>query len=250
MKLKIIFLFSLTTGFLFSQNTNTEQKSISAVFGIGNNHLTDEYISKNEYTGISNSYGLEWIDRNNSRLTGVGFDFKTINNLKNMNNVAATYDFLIHYKYLYNIYSGKLFARPINIFLGPDFGFCIHYRDQKVAYSSQALSLASLFSANAALCAVGNISESFSISGNLSLSVLSFTIRTPSLEDANHVPTPVALLGIPKAVNLNTSVFANYSISENFTFQLGYRLMFLEINKWDYFRLINDNVIIQCGVNF
>ena len=238
------------TGYLLSQNIDADFRNVNVFYGLGNNHLIDEYISRNEYTGISNSYGLNWIDRNNSRQSEIGFDFKTIKNLKNMNNEAATYDFLIDYKYLYNIYSGDIFNKPLNIFLGPDFGFYIHYRDQRVASSSKALSVASLFFANAALNAVSNISESFSVSGSLSFSVLSFTIRTPSMEDNNNIPTPVALLSIPKVLNLNASVFASYNILNNMWLQLGYRLIFLQINKWDYFRLISDNLVIQCGVNF
>ena len=248
MKTKIFLLVYILAGCLFAQSTMWDKDEINAFYGIGNNHLLDEYISKNEYSGVSSLGGIYWLHTNAKNQTRVGFIYSTASNLENLNNRAATYDFQMDYQHLYSICKTTLFDKPLNLYLGPDFGFYLHYRNQKIA-ASLALSVAALFSANAAMNAECRLSDKFSVSGNLLLSALSFTVRTPSLEDTNNIPTPVALLPIPNVLNLNAGLFTTYNINGWINLQCGYRFVFMKISKWDYFRQLNDNLIFQCGVN-
>jgi hypothetical protein len=245
----VVLLICLAAGYAYSQNNNIEQRNISGLFGLGNNHVLDEYVTKNEYTGISYSLGVHWTDRSTLRETGVRFEYGKISNLKNLNNKANVNNFNISYRYLYNVYSGSAFNKPLNVYLGPCFGIYMHYREQEVAVKKLP-SIAVLLYANAAMSAVSSLTESFSIEGNLYLSVLSFTGRIPSIEDANNIPTPIALLSIPSLINVNASVFAQYNISGRVMLQVGYNFGFMQINKWDKFRLLSDDVIIKCGINF
>lgn len=237
-------------GYSFPQDTISDKSNMMIEYGIGNNHLIDEYISKNEYTGISNKYGFLWSVLDSSRLTGVDFSYNTISTLQNHNNSATTYDFQLGYKYLYDIYRGTLFSSPFVMYLGPEFNIYMHYRDQKVAASSKALSIASLISTDASLAAISYISDRFFIISNLSLSLLSFTARTPSLKEVNNLPTPIKLLTVLSFQNISSSIMACYTITNNIEINVGYNFRFLLINEWDKFRLIGDHVMLRLGVYF
>lgn len=250
MIIKILLFLCLIVGSSFSQNLELEKTYLSIGFGIGNTHLIDEYISKNEYTGISNKYNLYWSVHDSSRSMGVDFSFGKINNLQNINNSATTYDFRLGYRYLYNIYSGTVFSNPLFLYIGPEFNIYMHYRDQKVAESSKALSIASAISSDAALNAVYYLLDNLSLSYSFTLSVLSFTAQTPSLKDANNLPSPIDLLTILSIQNINSSIFVVYKITDPINIKIGYNFRFVQISKWDRFRLINDNIILQLGLDF
>lgn len=250
MKITAILILSFLTCTSYSQNLEKKQSDIGAFIGVGNTNLLDEYISPSDYTGVPFTYGLFWSELSAEKETGVNFKYSVINDLKNMNSRADTYDFLLDYRILYNIYEGKFLEKPLRVYLGPDFGIYMHYREQKVADNSKALSIASTLAAGAEGSAVSIISKKITAAGHLSLALLSFTARTPSLKDTGNLPTPIALLTLPTIIDLRFSVSARYYITQRITVQIGYGNKFILIDKWDKFRMINDNLILQFGMDF
>ena len=250
MKIAAILILSLLTCTAYSQKLETEQTNIGALIGAGNTNLLDEYISPSDYTGVPVTFGVFWSELSAAKETGVNFEYSDINYLEYLNNRAETYDFQFDYRILYNILEGRFLEKPLIVYLGPDFGIYMHYRDQKVASNSKALSIAAALTAGAEASAVSRISKKISAAGRLSLALLSFTARTPSLKDAGNIPKPVALLTLPRIIGLRFSISASYYITQRFTVQIGYGNKFLLIDKWDKFRMITDNLFLRFGMDF
>ena len=250
MKIALVFIISVLTCTAYSQKLETEQTNMGVLIGAGNTNLLDEYISPSDYTGVPISFGVFWSEIGKAKETGINFEYSVIKNLEYLNSRADTYDFLLDYRILYNIFEGKFFDKPLRVYLGPDFGIYMHYRDQKVANNSKALSIASALTAGAEASAVSKITKKVTAAGHLSLALLSFTARTPSLKDAGNIPTPVALLTLPTIIDLRFSISARYYITQRIMLRIGYGNKFLLIDKWDKFRMITDNLFFGFGMDF
>lgn len=250
MKIAIVLIISFLTCTAYSQKPGKEESNVGAFIGIGSTNLLDEYISPSDYTGVPVSFGVFWSELSAEKETGVNFEYGVIKNLEYLNSLADTYDFLLDYRILYNVFEGKFLEKPVRVYLGPDFEIYMHYRDQKVADNTKALSVASALTAGAEASAVSMVSKKITAAGHLSLALLSFTARTPSLKDAGNIPTPVALLTIPSVIDLRLSISVRYNFTERFTVQIGYGNKFLLIDKWDKFRMLTDNLFLSFGAEF
>ena len=236
---------------LFTTISAQQNKSqIGLSIALNKAQIIDEYISKNEYSGSSISYVGIWENHTDTHISELIFDFNKINDLRSNNSKAIVYDFTTAYKYFYSVKETTLFDKPLHLFLGPGASIYFHYRDQKVANSSKALSVASLITVDIAVKAELILTEKFEVLSSISLSPFSFAGRTPSAKDSENLPTPVGFLYPFNLLNVKSSFGVKYKVTNNIFLRAGHSFRYLQIFKWDKFRLLQDSFYLQFGVNF
>ena len=238
-------LFILPFTSIYSQS-NRSDIGLSAI--ISSTYIMDEYISKNEYSGKSLYYSVNWEDKNEKRILELGSYFNKIKYLKNSMSKAVAHDFTCSFSYAYHVNNYRLFNRPLWLYLGPGSSIFFHYRDQKIVSSTKAISFASFASLDVAEKAVLVLSDNLEILGIVVISPLSFAARMISLKNPENIPTPVGFLSLFNLININSTVGIKYNLSDNIFFKSGYRFHYVQIFKWDKFRVLQDNFYLQFGV--
>ena len=247
---KVLISIFLTILLFSSIKSQTIRSDIGFSAILSNTHLLDEYISKNEYSGNSLSYGINWEDQNEKRILELSFYLNKIDNMTSLMSKATVHDFYAFFSYLYHLNDHQLFNKTLSFYLGPGSSIILHYREQKVASSTKAVSFASLITVDIAAKAILDLSDKFEILGFAAISPLSFAGRMPSFKNPENLPTPVGFLHLFNLINLNSSLGIKYKITDTIFLKSCYNFHYIQIFKWDKFRVLQDSFYLQFGVSF
>jgi hypothetical protein len=219
-------------------------------YGIGSYAVTDEYISKEKYSGSVPTYSIEWIKPHPDYIYHLKMSFQDAKGIKNNNVAADIIQFSLNQGFSYALPEFKLFGNDTYLFIGPSAEIFAYYNDQKIAVDGfdYSQSLAVLLSGNFTSRVIYQMSSNFDIEGSLDFSIVSLGVRIvdPEEEDAS----PARLLTLFAGTNLNFKLGPRYYLSDNFSLKLSYLLNITRISSWTPLLSASDNVLFSLNYGF
>ncbi|HGY56991.1 MAG TPA: hypothetical protein ENK44_14885 [Caldithrix abyssi] len=216
---------------------------------VGQN-LVDEYISINEYNGVSFAYGLKWEDRDCSRLTGILFSFNKIADMANGNTSAEVMDFTLSWWYVYNLVHLKLWERPFRFDIGPGGEIDVLTRQQRIAQKNMAASHASVIAADFFARLLYSLSRRFSVDSELAVALLSVTSRPASKNTSEKKNNPFGFTHPFNMLHGRFSIGLDVVITKSLYAQIGYSARIWGIFTVDDFRFLQDRLNLEIGYRF
>jgi hypothetical protein len=256
-KLNSCFLVILVLSISFNlsaQNLSNKDliipEGLNFEYGIGGYAVTDEYISKEKYSGASTFYSLEWINHHSDYIYHLKLSFHNAAGIKNNNVAADIIQFSLNQGFSYSLPEFKLFGKDTYLLIGPSAELFAYYNDQKIAVDGfdYSQSLAVLLSGNFTSRVIYKMSSNFDLEGSLDFSLLSLGIRIidPEEEDIS----PAKLLTLFTGTNLNVKFGPRYYLMDNLSLRLSYLLNITRISSWTPLLSASDNLIFSFTYGF
>jgi len=223
---------------------------ITLEYGIGNYAVTDEYISKEKYSGTLPFYNIVWTNQHEDYVYKLGFEYRYSSEVKNYNVSTNIYQFSLNQGFLYSLPKFSLFKKDVYIYLGPSTELFFYYNNQNIAVSGfdYAQSFAALFSLGISSEFFYPISSKLTIESSLGFSVLSFGFRMVDSEEEDV--SPAKLLTLFAGINASFRVGARYYLSHNFSLKAAYLFNFTRISAWAPLLAASDNLIFTLTYGF
>jgi hypothetical protein len=258
MRYFVSFLFSLlllmTNSDLSAQESLSQKvifpKGISLEYGLGSYANTDEYISKEKYSGNLPYYKADWTNPHESYVYQVGIEFRTSSEVKNYNVSAEVYLFSLNQGFLYPLSEFSLFAKKAYAYLGPSTEVFVYTNKQNIAISGfdYAQSFAALLSLGLSSGIIYPLSNSFNIESSLNFGVLSLGFRMVDMEETNE--SPAKFLTLFSGTNGSFRLGIRYYLLNNFSVKASYLLGVTRISSWDPLYAASDNIIFTLTYGF
>lgn len=249
---KIHFYFlSLTIILLFSENIigqdslNQRLKfpdGISLEYGIGSYAVTDEYISKEKYSGILPYFRAGWTNQNESYVYYFRLEFRYSSEIKNYNVSANVIQSSLSQGFLYHLSEFPLFSKKAYFYIGPSAEVFVYSNKQNIAISGfdYSKSYAALFSLGLNSELLYPLSKSFNIESFLNFSVLSLGFRLIDMEESDE--SDFKLLTLFSGVNGSFRLGIRYYLFNNLSLNAGYQLDVTRISAWSPISSASDNL--------
>ena len=191
----ILLMFSLYvyTGNLLGQDSINQRPifpdGISLEYGIGSYAVTDEYISKEKYSGSLPYYSIEWANQHSDYVYHLKIDFRNSSEIKNYNVSTDIYQFTLNQGFSYALPKFTMFNKDAYLYLGPSTELFFYYNKQNIAVSGfdYSQSFALLISAGVSSQLFYKPWNDFNIEGSLDFSVLSLGFRMVDTEEESDV---------------------------------------------------------------
>ncbi len=225
-------------------------QGITIEYGTGNFADTDEYISKEKYSGTLPYFNVGWTNQHDNYIYQVGFEYRQSSEVENYNVSADILQFSLNQQFLYKLPKFSLFQKDVYIFLGPSIELFLFYNEQNIAVSGfdYAQSFASLFSLGLSSEIFYPLWDNINIESALNFSVLSLGFRMVDDEETNE--SPAKLLTLFSGINASFSLGARYFILDNFSMKASYLLNVTRISEWDPLLSASDNLIFSLTYGF
>ncbi len=134
-----ILVFLTITGRLSAQETDSSDfkfpAGVAMEYGIGNFAVTDEYISKEKYSGPMPLFTLQWSRMHETYGYRLEFMFRSSEDIKNYNVSTEIVEGSLQNAYLYPLAPVNLLGKKTFLFLGPTSEFYFYYNQPKIAVS-------------------------------------------------------------------------------------------------------------------
>lgn len=241
--------FNLSAQDLISSNV-TIPKGLNFEYGLGSYAVTDEYISKEKYSGSAPFYSLEWIKTYSDYIYHLKLSFHDAKGIKNNNVAADIIQFSLNQGFSYTLPGFKLFGNDVYMFIGPSAEIFAYYNDQKIAVDGfdYSQSLAVLLSGSFTSRLIYILSENLDIEGSLDFSLLSLGVRI--IDEEEDDASPAKLLTLFSGTNLNLKLGPRYYLSDNLSLKLSYLLNITRISSWTPLLSASDNMIFSFTYGF
>jgi|GEM_PF-6437886 len=231
---------------IHSQNTIENRNSVAIGAGFFHTLLTDEYVSPNEYAGMSDYYGFTWENQTHKKLVQFDVALNKAYKLKNHLSRAKYGYFLFHYRHMYFLADSSLSSDRFSFCLGP--GVSLFYSDRSQIYVPINSSFGSgSVDFNARIEAT--ISRKFSLASQLLIAAVSYANKSKPITTQQTNPG-YQLLTVLTFPNVEFDLRGRFNISKLFYAQLVYSLSYQETSRWDYYRRIEDRIFMQLGIQF
>jgi len=256
------YLPSLLLGFLvliFNSNLSAQDSlqqavylptGISLEYGMGSYAHTDEYISKEKYSGNLPYFKLGWVNQHESYIYQIGMDFRSSSEIKNYNVSAEVILFSLNQGFLYPLPAFSLFSQNAYAYIGPATEIFIYANEQNIAVSGfdYAQSFAALISLGFNSEFFYSLSANFNIESSLNFSVLSLGFRMVDTEETDE--SPVKLLTLFSGLNGSFRLGIRYYLLNNLSVKTAYMLGVTRISAWDPLLSASDNIIFTLTYGF
>jgi len=247
-------LFLITNSNLSAQDSFNQKiiypDGISLEYGIGSYAHTDEYISKEKYSGSLPYFNAGWAHQHETYVYNIGIDFRSSSEIKNANVSAEVYQFSLHQGFIYPLSGFTLFSKKANTYIGPATEVYVYANKQNIAVSGfdYALSFVALFSLGLSSELIYSLSSSFNIESSLNFSVLSLGLRMVDLEETDESPLKALTLfsGAHGSFRLGT----RYYLLNHLSVKASYLLDVTRISSWDPLHAASDNLIFSITYGF
>lgn len=256
-KFVIVFLFlhQLSGVTVNAQNSPTSHdyfvNGLSFNFGLGHFVVEDDFISKEKYSGNSQSYEIEWSKFHQTYGFRLLLDIVNSASIENFNISANLTEIHLNLGYLYPIGSVTLFSKKLYFLLGPTPEITLYYRSQNIARGGTAIvdafSVATLFSLGLKTEYYYPVTKRLQVEGKIQSSFVSLGGKVFDPRDKKE--SFFKVLTILKAMNFRFDVSTRYRISNRLSVQGGYNLKLLRISSWDYLISASDNVYFTLSMH-
>lgn len=248
-----IFIF-LVSGNLFAQDSSSLKplfpSGISLEYGIGSFAVTDEYISKEKYSGSLPFYGISWYKPHDNYVYRLSMNYRYSSEIKNNNVSTDIHQFTLNQGFNYALPKFNVLDKDVYLYLGPATELFFYYNKQNIAVSGfdYAESIAFLISGGVNTNLFYKLSNDFSIGGCLNFSVLSLGFRMVDEEESDEIP--VKILTLISETNLNFGVGPRYYLLNNLSIKAAYLLHLTRISSWDPLLSASDNLVLTLTYGF
>ncbi len=257
MKTKPLFIIAflyLSPAFVFPQEPVKEKlllpSGISLEYGIGSFAVTDEYISKEKYSGSLPYYGISWYKPHDNYVYRLSLNYRNSSEIKNNNVSADVHQFTLNQGFSYALPKFSLFDKDAYLYLGPSAELFFYFNKQNIAVSGfdYAQSFAALISGGVTSQLFYKFWNDFDIEANLDFSLLSFAFRMVDEEETDE--SSVKLLTIISGTNLNFNFGPRYYLFDNLSIKAAYLFHLTRIGSWEPLLSASDNVVFTLTYGF
>ena len=252
--LLLMFFLSAFIGNLLGQDTLNQRhifpEGISLEYGIGSYAVTDEYISKEKYSGSLPYYSITWANQHSNYVYHLKIDFGNSSEIKNYNVSADIYQFTLNQGFSYALPKFTMFSKDAYVYLGPSTELFFYYNRQNIAVSGfdYAQSFALLISAEVNSQLFYELWNDFNIEGSLVFNVLSLGLRMVDEEETDE--TPVKILTLVSANNIVFTLGSRYYLFDNLSIKAAYLFHLTRINSWEPLLNASDNIVFTLTYGF
>lgn len=250
----ICFLFIVGNQPIHSQDSSSHKtifpEGITLEYGMGNYAVTDEYISKEKYSGSLPYYKVGWANQHEDYVYHLGIEYRFSSEIKNYNVSADIYQFSLNQGFLYSLPEFTLFSKDVYTFLGPSTELFFYYNNQNIAVDGfdYAQSFAALFSLGISSEIIYPVWSNFNVESSLAFSVLSLGLRIVDSEESDT--SPVKILTLVSGINVVFRLGTRYYLFNNLSFKASYLLNVTRISSWDPLLSASDNLIFSLTYGF
>lgn len=245
----ILFSISLNGQDLLDQKLIFPE-GISLEYGIGSFAVTDEYISKEKYSGSLPYYSIAWANQHSDYVYHLRLDFRNSSDIKNYNVTTDIYQFTLNQGFSYTLPKFTIFNKDAYLYLGPSTELFFYYNKQNIAVDGfdYAQSFAALISAGVSSRLFYKLWDDFNIEGSLDFSVLSLGLRIVDSEEEDV--SPVKILTLFSGTNLVLRLGPRYHLLDNLSIKAAYLLHLTRISSWEPLLSASDNVVFTLTYGF
>jgi hypothetical protein len=254
-----IYLISITFVFFLTQylqaqdsldNKTIFPEGVTIEYGIGSYAVTDEYISKEKYSGSFPYYSITWANQHSNYVYHLKIDFGNSSEIKNYNLSANIYQFTLNQGFSYALPKFTLFNKDTYLYLGPSTEIFFYYNKQKIAVSGfdYAQSFALLISAGVNSQLFYKLWDEFNIEGTLDFNVFSLGFRMVDEEETDE--SPAKILTLISANNVAFTLGPRYYLFDNLSVKAAYLFHLTRINTWEPLLSASDNVVFTLTYGF
>jgi len=247
--------FTLLLSANIEAQDSTEKKTpfpegITVEYGIGSYAVTDEYISREKYSGSLPYYSIGWSSQHSDYVYHLKLDFRNSSEIKNYNVSADIYQFTLNQGFNYALPEFTFLDKEVYTFLGPAAELFFYYNHQNIAVSGfdYAQSFALLISGGITSELFYKLGDNFNLEASLNFSVLSLGFRMVDEEETDE--SPVKILSLFSATNLVFKVGPRYYLFNNLSVKASYLLHLTTISSWETLLSASDNVILTLTYGF
>lgn len=241
-------------GTIYTQDS-TNHKSIfpegvSLEYGIGSYAVTDEYISKEKYSGSLPYYSIAWTNQHSDYVYRLKIDFSNSSEIENYNVSADVYQFTLSQGFSYALPEFTMFDNPACLYLGPSTELFFYYNEQNIAVSGfdYSQSFALLISAGVNSQLFYKLWKDFNVEGTLDFNILSLGFRMVDEEETDE--SPAKILTLISANNIVFTLGPRYYLFDNFSVKAAYLFHLTRINSWESLLSASDNVLFTLTYGF
>ncbi|MBN1155647.1 hypothetical protein JXB12_12085 [candidate division KSB1 bacterium] len=240
-------LFLVTIFDLSAQDSPNQRlifpHGISLEYGIGGYAHTDEYISKEKFSGNLPYYKASFINYHEKYLYQIGIEFRSASDIKNYNVSAEVYQFSLNQGFLYPLPEFHLLSKKAYAYIGPSTEVFIYSNVLNIAVSGfdYAQSYAGLFSLGLNSALIYPLSDNFYIETSLNFDVLSLGFRMVDLEENDE--SPVKPLTLFSGTNGAFKLGIRYYLSHKWSVKASYLFAATRISSWEPLYAASDNLV-------
>jgi hypothetical protein len=257
---KIYFYFSsplfiiLHSGILLGQDALNQYsifpEGVTIEYGIGNYAVTDEYISKEKYSGSLPYFSIVWSNQNADYVYHLRIDFRNSSEINNNNVSTDIYQFTLNQGFSYALPKFTMFNKDAYLFLGPATELFFYYNKQNIAVAGfdYSQSFAALISASFSSQLFYKLWNDFDIESSLDFSVLSLGLRIVDTEEKDV--SPVKILTFISRTNLVFRIGPCYYLFDNLSLKAAYLFHLTRISSWEPLLSASDNLIFTLTYGF
>lgn len=248
------FILCVSSTIAFGQDSEKGKilfaSGITVEYGIGNYAVTDEYISKEKYSGSLPFYKLSWTNPHQSYIYHLSMSFQNSSKIKSNNVSAEIIQFTFKQGFSYALPEFKVFGNDIYVYIGPSTELFLYYNKPKIAVSGfdYAQSSAMLISGNLNSSLYYPLSENFFFESSLDFSLLSLGFRLVDSEESDE--SPARILTVFSGTNVNFSFGARYYMFDNLSLKAAYNFHLTRISSWEPLLAACDNLIFSFTYGF
>jgi hypothetical protein len=239
---------------IFAQDRQSDSlhypEGVSLEIGIGRYAVTDEYISKEKYSGSLPYYSIMWANQHSNYVYHLKIDFSSSSKIKNYNVSAFIYQFTLNQGFSYALPKLTMFNKYAYLYLGPSTELFFYYNKQNIAVSGfdYAQSFALLISAGVNSQLFYKLWNDFSIDGSLDFNVFSLGFRMVDMEENNE--SPAKILTLISANNIVFTFGPRYYLFDNLSVKAVYLFHLTRISSWEPLLSASDNVVFTLTYGF
>jgi hypothetical protein len=225
-------------------------EGITVEYGIGGYAVTDEYISKEKYSGSLPYYSIGWSSRHSDYVYHLKLDYRNSDEIKNYNVSADIYQFTLNQGFSYALPVFTLFDKDVYSYLGPSTELYFYYNHQNIAVSGfdYSQSIAVLISGGISTEIFYKLGDDLNLEGLLNFNVLSFGFRMVDEEETDE--SPVKILTLIAATNLVFDIGPRYYLFDNLSVKASYLFHLTRISSWEHFLSASDNAVLTLTYGF
>jgi len=250
----LLFLYFPTKS--FAQNLVNHQtmfpEGLTIEYGLGGYALSDEFISKEKYSGALPYFSASWSRFHEKYGFRQKLEFRSSSEVKNYNISTDIVQFTLHRDYLYPAGKFTLFSKDVFSYVGPStelflFSNKPNYREGGIHIN---YSFVLLISGGINADFIVPMQHGFQIESSVYLSLVSLGLRTPEFikpkEKENEEEESVIKLLTPfSGMNSVVDVGIRYRFLKSLSMKLDYKFQFTRISSWDPLLAVSDNLILS-----
>ncbi|MBT8381627.1 MAG: hypothetical protein KJO59_04665 [Ignavibacteria bacterium] len=247
-------IFLSFSGIVLGQDSSNQKSiypaGISVEYGFGDYAVTDEYISKEKYSGSLPYYKILWSNQHDSYVYHLGLNYQYSSKIKNNNVSTDIHQFTLNQGFLYPLPKFTLFNNDAYLYLGPSTELFFFYNKQNIAVSGfdYAQSFAMLVSLGVSSNLFYKLWEDFNIESSLAFSLLSLGFRMVDSEEEDV--SPAKILTLVSGTNLIFSLGPSYYLFDNLSVKAAYLFQLTNISSWQPLLAASDNVTFTLTYGF